>query len=83
MMSDLTRSEVPHSAVIRIQIKIHQQLKDGSLSPKYLSVDGLGDVYKRQLNKLGIAPCAEMKIDGFDRNSCVKNVLDKLEKLNG
>jgi|TARA_A100001391_G_C5066764_1_gene277366 hypothetical protein len=75
MMSDLTRSEVPHSAVIRIQIKIHQQLKDGSLSPKYLSVD--------ELNKLGIAPCAEMKIDGFDRNSCVKNVLDKLEKLNG
>ena len=57
MMSDLTRSEVPHSAVIRIQIKIHQQLKDGSLSPKYLSVD--------ELNKLGIAPCAEIDNNGF------------------
>ena len=74
-MSELTRSDVPHSAVVRIQIIVHQQLKDGSLSPKNLSVD--------ELNKLGIAPCAEMRIEGFDKISCVKNVLDKLEKLNG
>ena len=74
-MSELTRSDVPHSAVIRVQIKVHQQLKDGSLNPRYLSAD--------ELNKLGIAPYAEMRIDGFDKNSCVKNVLNKLEKLNG
>ena len=74
-MSELTRSDVPHSAVVRIQIKFHQQLKDVSLSPTHLSVD--------ELNKLGIAPCAEMKIDGFNQDSCIKNVLDKLEKLNG
>ena len=74
-MSELTRSDVPHSAVVRIQIKVHQQLKDGSLNPRYLSTD--------ELNKLGIAPYAEMRIDGFDKNSCVKNVLNKLEKLNG
>ena len=74
-MSELNRSDIPHSAVIKIQIKVHQQLKDGSLNPKYLSVD--------ELNKLGIAPCAEMRVDGFDKNSCIKNVLKKLEKLNG
>ena len=49
-MSELTRSDVPHSAVIRVQIKVHQQLKDGSLNPRYLSTD--------ELNKLGIAPYA-------------------------
>jgi|TARA_R110002020_G_scaffold258231_1_gene471952 hypothetical protein len=74
-MSDLSRSEIPHSAIVKVSIKVHKQLKDGSLEPSYLPVE--------ELNRLGIAPFAEMRIDGFDKNSCVKNVLDKLEKLNG
>jgi hypothetical protein len=74
-MSELVRADVPYSAIIKVSIKVHKQLKDGSLEPKYLSAE--------ELNRLGIAPCAEMRIDGFDKNSCVKNIKDKLEKLNG
>tara|TARA_R110000744_G_scaffold3161_1_gene12255 strand:+ start:1140 stop:1364 length:225 start_codon:yes stop_codon:yes gene_type:complete len=74
-MSELSRANVPHGAIIKVSIKVHQQLKDGSLDPRHLSVE--------ELNHFGIAPCAEMRIDGFDRNSCVKNIKDKLEKLNG
>ena len=74
-MSELVRTDVPHSAIIKVSIKVHKQLKDGSLEPKYLSAE--------ELNRLGIAPCAEMRVDGFDKNSCVNNIKNKLEKLNG
>jgi len=75
MMSNLKRADTPHTAVINIQIKIHKTFKDGSLDPIPMT--------SKELNKYGIGPCASMKIEGFDKISCIKKIKEKLEKLNG
>jgi len=82
MMNDLrradashTRADAPHTAVIKIQIRVHKTFKDGSLDPNPIKTD--------ELNKYGIGPFADMKIEGFDKTDCIKKVKERLEKLNG
>ena len=74
-MSELKRADAPHTAVVKISISVHKQLKDGSIDPSAVPMS--------ELNKHGIAPFADLIIDGFDKASCIKNTLKKLEKLNG
>tara|TARA_Y100001970_G_C13961514_1_gene713401 strand:+ start:649 stop:873 length:225 start_codon:yes stop_codon:yes gene_type:complete len=74
-MSELKRSDTPHTAIVKISISVHKQLKDGSIDPTPVSTS--------DLNKCGIAPFADLRIDGFDKVSCIKNTLKRLEKLNG
>jgi len=74
-MNKPNRVDVPHTAVINVQIKVHKTLKDGSLDPIPLT--------SKELNRYGIGPCASMKIEGFDMISCIKKTKEKLEGLNG
>ena len=58
-MSELKRSDTPHTAIVKISISVHKQLKDGSIDPTPVSTS--------DLNKCGIAPFADLRIDGFDK----------------
>ena len=74
-MSETNRADIPHTAVINFTIAVHKVLKDGSLDPIPVSVE--------ELNRYGIAPHADIKIDGLDRASCMNNIKKRLEKFNG
>jgi len=74
-MNKPNRTDVPHTAVINVQIKVHKTFKDGSLDPIPMT--------NKELNRYGIGTCASMKIEGFDKISCIKKIKEKLEKLNG
>tara|TARA_R110000824_G_scaffold373162_1_gene563425 strand:- start:280 stop:504 length:225 start_codon:yes stop_codon:yes gene_type:complete len=74
-MSETNRADIPHAAVINFTIAVHKILKDGSLDPTPVSTE--------ELNRYGIGPHADIKIDGIDRAACIDKIKKKLEKLNG
>tara|TARA_R100000664_G_C2704320_1_gene103498 strand:+ start:516 stop:740 length:225 start_codon:yes stop_codon:yes gene_type:complete len=74
-MSKTIRAEQPHKARIRFAIDIFPMGKDGSLHPTPVSAE--------ELTKYGITDFAEIFIDGIDKHNCIKNLISKLESLNG
>ena len=74
-MDKVDRSDQPHCAIINFSISVHPVLKDGSLDPKPLTSE--------QLSSLGIGSRAVVKVDGANKNLCIKNLTNKLEKFNG
>jgi|MDSV01.2.fsa_nt_gb hypothetical protein len=75
MMPKVIRAEQPHKARIRFAIDVFPMNQDGSLTPIPVNSEELSDY--------GITDFAEIFIDGIDRHNCIKNVISKLESLNG
>jgi hypothetical protein len=68
-------TDFPHLATIKFQIVINPITQDGSIHPTPAS--------KEKLNKCGIDEYALLQVQGADLYTCIQNVKEKLEKLNG
>jgi len=68
-------TDFPHLATIKFQVVVNPIMQDGSIHPTPAS--------KEKLNKCGIDEYAILQVQGPDLYTCIKNVKEKLEKLNG
>jgi hypothetical protein len=66
-------AKAPHTALISMQIRIHELLEDGQVSPRCLS--------DKDLEKFGITKNAVLRVDGFDRFDCVKKMIELFQKM--
>ncbi len=69
------RSNLPHKAIVHINIYVHEVLKNGDLDPIPAS--------NEELARYNIGQTAKLSVSGFDRSDCIKKVKELLEKLNG
>jgi hypothetical protein len=69
------RSNLPHKAIIGINIYVHEVLKNGDLDPIPAS--------NEELARYNIGQSAKIAVSGFDRADCIKKVKEVLEKLDG
>lgn len=66
-------AKAPHTALITMNIKIHEILEDGQVNPRYLS--------NEEMEKFGITEKAILRVDGFDKFDCVKKMIELFQKL--
>tara|TARA_R110002020_G_scaffold370407_4_gene582064 strand:+ start:771 stop:1013 length:243 start_codon:yes stop_codon:yes gene_type:complete len=69
------RRQSPHHATITIKIDIRTINPDGTLDPMVMG--------NHLLKKYGISNKAQWCISGPTEADCIKNLKEKLEKLNG
>ena len=63
----------PHVALITMNIKIHEVMENGDVNPRHLS--------EKDLDKFGLSEKALLRVDGFDRFDCVKNMIELFQKM--
>ena len=66
-------AKAPHTALVTMNIKIHEILEDGQVNPRYLSTE--------EMEKFGITEKAVLRVDGFDKFDCVKKMIELFQKL--
>ena len=66
----MSNEKKKHVAVILLKIEVHDVLKTGELSGKPLS--------KKELKESGISSSTVVKVEGFDKFECLKNLKQKL-----
>lgn len=64
----------PHVAIVSFEIKIHEELPDGSLNPTIMTDE--------ELAGYGITKRASFSVKGFNAKKCAENIKRELEKLN-
>lgn len=72
---DIPRRDYPHNAIVTLKIDIRKINRDGALDHQVM-----GD---HLLRKYGISTKAQWSISGASEAECIKNLIEKLEKLNG
>ena len=72
---DIPRRDYPHHATVTFKIDIRKINKDGTLDQQVMG--------NRLLKKYGISTKAQLCISGPSEAECIKNLIEKLENLNG
>lgn len=73
--NSVDRKNCPHHATITMKIDIRKMHNDGSLDDQVMG--------NRSLASYGISTKAQLCISGATEAECIKNLKEKLEKLNG
>ena len=73
MLESSGSAKSPHAALIKIDIRIHEILQGGDVSPRHLS--------EEDLKKFGLTGQAVLRVDGFDKFDCVKNMIALFQKM--
>jgi hypothetical protein len=66
-------AKAPHTAIIKMEISVYPVLETGELHP--------GSLSEEDLSKFGITNKAVMRVDGFDRFDCVKNIISLFQDI--
>jgi|TARA_R110000824_G_scaffold143518_2_gene311214 hypothetical protein len=72
---DIPRRDYPHHTTVTMKIDIRKINKDGTLGHEVM-----GD---HLLKKYGISTKAQWCVSGASEAECIKNLKNKMEKLNG
>ena len=75
MLDREKRNTAPHVALINFNILIHRLLPDGTIDPQVVDCS---DLFQQD----HIAKQGQIIIQGFDKWDCIKNIKEKLERLN-
>lgn len=70
----MSTTHKPHTAVISVQLEVHQLLETGECSGRVVSIDILSDY--------GIESAFLTSISGYTLDDCLKKLKNKLDKLN-
>jgi hypothetical protein len=65
----------PHTAILSINIKIHENIGGNSLNPSIMS--------EEELKEHGVTKHATVSVTGFNLENCIEKLKEKLEKFNG
>jgi hypothetical protein len=66
-------AKAPHTALITMDIKIHELLESGDVNPRYLS--------NEELDKFGITNRAILRVNGFDKFDCIKKLIEVFQTI--
>ena len=72
---DIHRRDYPHKAVVTMKIDIRKINRDGTLDSQIMG--------NHLLQKYGVSTKAQWCTSGASEAECIKNLKEKLEKLNG
>ena len=70
----IPRRDYPHHAMVTLKIDIRKINRDGTLDHQVMG--------NHLLKKYGISRKAQWSISGASEAECIKNLIEKLEKLN-